>query len=223
MSTDIELPSHGKAVWGRTVGWFLAKVVWNTTVVGAHYVPADGPILLAANHTGVIDGPVLSGASPRPLHIMVKEEMFKGLMGAFLRSTGQIPVEREAGRSALAIARGVLKRGGAVGVFPEGTRGRGDASNARGGVAWLALNGGASVVPVAVLGTRRTGESVGAVPRFRRRLHVEFGPPVTVQREPGTTGKAAQESAQEVVRAALSAHVAQVSNRVGIPLPDDDM
>ena len=180
-------------------------------------------MLLAANHTGVLDGPLLHGVTPRPSHVLVKEEMFWGPIGWLLHAAGQIPVNRDdGGRTALTEALGVLKRGGLVGVFPEGNRGRGDATNARAGIAWLALNGHAPVVPVAVLGTRRTGESVNKVPMLRRRLAIEFGEPLVVERAPGTSGKAAIEAANEAIRVALAQLVDQASARSGIALPTDD-
>lgn len=215
------VPSPAGPAWSRWLGRILAQGVWATRVEGQHHVPADGPVVLAANHAGVVDGPVVVGVAPRPLHVLVKEEMFHGPVGLLLRSAGQIPLDRSGGRQALTTALGVLRRGGAVGVFPEGNRGRGDVTTARAGVAWLALNGHAPVVPVAVLGTRRTGEPVGAVPGFRRRLHVAFGAPVVVERAPGTTGKQALEDANEAVRTALAALVADTSARTGIALPAD--
>ena len=108
------------------------------------------------------------------------------------------------GRAALTSALGVLRRGGVVGVFPEGNRGRGDATSARAGIAWLALNGHAPVVPVAVLGTRRTGESVNHVPGLRRRLAIEFGEPLVVERAAGTSGRVALVQANEAIRVALA-------------------
>lgn len=221
MSGSVAAPGPAGPRWSRWVGRFLARVVWDTRVVGREHVPATGPVIVAANHLGVIDGPLVHGVVPRGTHILVKEEMFHGPVGLVLRAAGQIPVDRTGGRPALAAALAVLRRGGAVGIFPEGNRGRGDASTARAGVAWLAVNSGAPVVPVAVLGTRRTGESVGHLPGFRRRLHVEFGPPVVVERPAGTSGRAAVAHATEVLRTALGAHVLAVSARSGFALPDD--
>ena len=212
--------------WSRRIGRFLARVVWRTTVIGAERVPRTGPVLLSANHTGAIDGPVVHGVSPRGTHFLVKEEMFSalgGLVGVVLRAAGQIPVDRSGGRPALVAALGVLRRGGVVGIFPEGNRGRGDAATARAGVAWLAVATGAPVVPVAVLGTRRTGESIGHVPGPRRRLVVEFGEPVRLEPPGELSGRAAVGHAHEVLRAALSEHVRTVSERTGVPLPDDRM
>jgi 1-acyl-sn-glycerol-3-phosphate acyltransferase len=214
-------PSAAGPRWSRWVGRFLGRVVWDTRVIGADRVPTTGPVILAANHTGVVDGPLVHGVAPRPTHVLVKEEMFSGPLGLVLRAAGQIPVDRDGGRAALAAALTVLRRGDAVGIFPEGNRGRGDASNARAGVAWLAVTSGAPVVPVAVLGTRYTGEPVGHVPGPRRRLVVEFGEPVTLDRAPGTSGRAAVTHANEQLRVALADHVAAVSARTGVPLPGD--
>lgn len=215
------VPGPGGPRWSRWVGRFLARVVWDTRVAGRHHVPPTGPVILAANHIGVIDGPVVHGVTPRGTHVLVKDEMFTGPLGLVLRGAGQIPVDRSGGRAALAAAFGVLRRGGAVGIFPEGNRGRGDAAGARAGVAWLAVTSGAPVVPVAVLGTRRTGESVGHVPGPRRRLVIEFGAPVLLTKPPGVSGKVAVAQAAEELRTVLAAHVAEVSARTGVRLPDD--
>jgi len=217
-----DLPSPLGPRWSRWVGRFLARVVWNTSVVGRQNVPADGPVLLAANHTGVIDGPILLGVAPRGAHVLVKEEMFVGPLGWLLRAAGQISVDREGGRAALTTSLGVLKRGGVVGIFPEGNRGRGDATNARAGIAWLALNGHAPVVPVAVIGTRRTGESVNHVPGLRRRMVIEFGAPIVVERSATVTGREALVTANDAIRTALADLVTSASARSGLSLPTDD-
>ena len=216
------VPGAAGPRWSRWLGAFLARGVWSTRVVGAQPVPRTGPVIIAANHLGVVDGPVLLGATPRGLHVMVKEEMFTGPLGLLLRSAGQIPVDRDGGRAGLAAALGVLRRGGLVGIFPEGNRGRGDAASGRAGVAWLAVTSGAPVVPAAVLGTRRTGESVSHVPGLRRRLVVEFGEPVVLTREPGMSGREAVTRGNETLRAALADHVRAVSARSGLELPVDD-
>ncbi|NUU19624.1 1-acyl-sn-glycerol-3-phosphate acyltransferase [Cellulomonas humilata] len=221
MSTTVG-PSESGPRWARWIGRFLARVVWNTEVVGSHLVPTDGPVLFAANHTGIIDGPIVLGVSPRPSHMLVKSEMFWGPVGSVLRAAGQIPVEHDGGRSALNNALVVLRRGGVVGVFPEGNRGKGDAASARAGITWLALNAHAPVVPVAVLGTRRTGESVGHVPGLRRRLAIEFGAPLVLERAAGTSGRVALENANEAIRIALAQLVDGAVVRTGLALPTDD-
>ncbi|MDM7831110.1 lysophospholipid acyltransferase family protein [Cellulomonas edaphi] len=220
--SSADVPSPFGPRWSRWIGRFLARVVWNTEVVGREHVPASGPVLLAANHTGIVDGPILLGVAPRPAHVLVKEEMFVGPVGWVLRRAGQISVDRDGGRAALSAALGVLRRGGVVGIFPEGNRGRGDASNARAGIAWLALNGHAPVVPVAVLGTRRTGESVNRLPGLRRRLTVEFGAPIVVERTGAATGREALVTANDAIRTALADLVTHASRRSGLALPTDE-
>lgn len=219
--TGVAAPGPAGPRWSRWVGRFLARVVWDTRVVGAERVPPTGPVILAANHIGVVDGPLVHGVVRRGTHLLVKQEMFHGVVGLVLRAAGQIPVDRLNGRPALATALAVLRRGGAVGIFPEGNRGRGDAAEARAGVAWLAVTSGAPVVPVAVLGTRRTGESVHHVPRPRRRFVIEFGDPVDPTPPEGLRGRAAVTYAREVLQTALAEHVDAVSRRTGVALPDD--
>ena len=80
----------------------------------------------------------------------------------------------------------------------------------------------ARVVPVAVLGTRRTGEGVNRIPGMRRRLVVRFGEPFAVERVPGVSGKRALEDANERIRAALSELVVDTVARTGVALPTDD-
>lgn len=214
------VPSAAGPAWGRWLGRFLARVVWETRATGAQRVPADGPVVLAANHVALIDGPVLIGVAPRPLHIITKQELFHGPVGWVLARAGQIPVDRANGRAALASGLGVLRRGGAVGIFPEGTRGRGEVSEVRAGAAWLAVHGEAPLVPVAILGTRRTGESPGRLPGLRRVLHVEFGDPLA----PATGGSARDRIAatSAALRDAMAELVARVEARTGVTLPADD-
>ena len=197
----------------------VGRAAWSIQVDGADRVPTTGPVVLAANHLGVMDGPLVHTMAPRPPRILVKSEMFRGLLGAILRSAGQIPVDRASSRSGLEAARGVLRAGGVVGIFPEGNRGRGDGASVRAGVAWLAVQGGAPVVPVAVLGTRHTGEPTGHVPGFRRRLVVEFGEPIAP-----VSAASARESVRltaDAVAAALVAHVSESAVRHGVELPVD--
>lgn len=216
-----QVPSTRGPVWARPVGRFLAHVVWNAHVTGTEHVPTTGPVVLAANHVAALDGPLLVGTSPRPLHVLVKAEAFRGPLGALLRAAGQIPVDRDMARPALQAALGVLRRGGAVGIFPEGTRGAGTVTQARAGAAWLAVNAGATVVPVALLGARRLGDPPGsAVPPPRRDLHVQFGPPVDVTGHGGSR-RAAIDRAAAAVRDALADLVVSAQERTGVLLPTD--
>jgi 1-acyl-sn-glycerol-3-phosphate acyltransferase len=204
------------------VGWLLDHVVYRTSVTGRANVPASGPVIFAGNHISFLDGPVMFGATPRPMHILVKKELFTGFLGRVLTASGQLAVDRAGDRAALHKARRMLESGRCVGILPEGTRGSGEASAINNGVAWLALNSGATVVPVAILGTRISGENLDAVPRLRRRLHVSFGGALNVSRRPGETGRVSMDRAGTEIRAALARHVQEAVAGSGQPLPHAD-
>ena len=214
------VPSPAGPSWARWVGRFLGRVVWNAQVVGRERVPSEGPVVLAANHVTLIDGPMLIGLAPRPLHIITKQEMFHGPVGTVLTWAGQIPVDRSNGRAALQSALGVLRRDGAVGILPEGNRGRGTVEGVRAGAAWLGVHGDAAMVPVAIVGTRLTGESLGHIPGLRRRLYVEFGDPI----RPSDGGPARERigATSERLRDAMAALVDGAQGRSGLALPADD-
>ncbi len=217
----MRVPSSRGPMWSRRAGWLLGHVWWNTTVVGAENLPRTGPVVLAANHVSIIDGPLLHGVVPRGTHILVKKEMFRGPVGAILRAAGQIPVDRSSGRSALEAALAVLRRGDAVGIFPEGNRGSGQVDSVRAGVAWLAVQSQAPVVPVAVLGTRRTGESLGHIPGPRRRLVVELGAPIQAPSGSGVSRREAVATTADLVAEAMARQVRDAAQRHGLPLPLD--
>jgi len=214
-------PSPWGPRWSRWVGRFLARVYWNTEVKGRDNIPATGPVLVLANHIGLIDGPVVHGVIPRPSHFLITARMMDGPLGIFLKPAAQIRVEG-AGRTALAQALAVLERGGVVGVFPEGHRGAGTADQTYGGAAWLAVRSGASVVPAAVVGTRNTGESVNIWPRPRRRMLVAFGPAVQLEPPAGLTGRGRQEWAAEQVDQMLVTHLREALAHTDLALPTDE-
>ena len=216
------VPSGWTMSWSRPVGWILDHLVYRTTVTGRDNVPTGGPVIFAGNHISFLDGPVMFGASPRPMHILVKQEMFKGFLGRVLTASGQLPVDRSGDRAALQRCKDVLDAGRCVGILPEGTRGSGTADGINGGVAWLALNSGAPVVPVAILGTRTGDEHLDYVPRPGRRFHVSFGPALTLARRAGDTGRASMDRAAQDIRAALAGHVRDAIQLSGQPLPFAD-
>lgn len=206
------------------LGRVLFAAAYRVTVDGRERVPARGPVVFVGNHVGVLDGPLLPAVAPRPTSVLIKREMFAGPLGRFLRYIGHIPVTRGAAdRAALTAAVAVLHSGGSVGIFPEGTRGRGDVAAVQQGAAWLALQGHAPVVPVAFLGTRATGASTGSLPPWRSRLVVEFGEPVDVAAaDSGLSGRQRLVVATETVRHTLASHVVAAARRHAMPLPEDD-
>ncbi len=218
-----EAPGPRGALVGHGIGAVLFRTAWRGRSYGSVNVPEDGPVIYAANHAGFMDGPLVFGLAPRPLHFIVKKEMFHGPIGWLITTVGQIPIDRSvADRGALTAALTVLKRDGCVGIFPEGRRGRGDVAEANAGTVWLALASGAPVVPVAVLGTRRTGQSISGFPPPLRRVATVFGAPITLERPAGVPRKQAMTDLTEELRLRLAAHVLDASERLNLPLPADD-
>nr|WP_243399871.1 lysophospholipid acyltransferase family protein [Arthrobacter glacialis] len=204
------------------MGRVLDHVVYKTTVHGRENIPTAGPIVFAANHLSYLDGPVMVGAANRYMHVMVRHDMFKGFLGGVLHASGQIPVNRAGDRAALQHAKAVLDRNDCVGILPEGTRGTGDAASMNSGVAWLALNSSAVVVPVAILGTRVGDEHRDKIPAPRRHLHVVFGEAMTIEREPGVSGRVSMDRATDAIRLRLAAHIAAAIADTGQDLPADE-
>jgi len=152
---------------------------WEIHQRGEHHVPKEGPAILASNHIGWLDGPILFLKAPRPAHALVKSEAFVGRIGKLLTYAGQIKIVR--GRTdvgALRTAADALAAEQAVIVYPEGTRGDGELRQIKPGLAWLALVSGAPVVPVAIFGTREPGADSESRPARGARIDVVYGEPI---------------------------------------------
>ena len=153
---------------------WLIRRRWRITVHHARLVPPTGGVLLAANHVGLIDGPLLAAYAPRPVHALTKSEMFDGRAGGFLRATGQIPLDRFApDPGAIRSSLRVIRDGGVVGIFPEGTRSSGELDRFHHGAAYLALVTGAPVLPVTLIGTR--GSASSSLPERGAAIDIVFG------------------------------------------------
>ncbi|MDT0310392.1 lysophospholipid acyltransferase family protein [Streptomyces sp. DSM 44917] len=201
-------PGPRGAATGRRLAGGAVRAAYRARALGAWRVPPAGPVILAVNHTHNVDGPLLMGLAPRPVHFLIKREAFVGPLGAFLRGIGQIGIDRHAAdRPAVLAALGVLERGGALGIFPEGTRTAGDFAAIRTGLAYFALRSGASIVPVAIFGSERPGRLIRALPPLRGRVDVVFGDPFAVGAPGGRRTRAALDGATARVQERLAAHV----------------
>ena len=158
----------------------LFSTYFRLRVFNAERVPQNGSVLLAANHESFLDPPLVGASLSRPINFLARDTLFRfPLVGAVLRSWNSVPVDRDGGGSTG--LRQILDRllaGGAIIVFPEGTRTRdGRLQPARSGVGLVVVKSQAPVVPVRVFGTY---QAFGRHVRFPRpcRLAVKFGVPM---------------------------------------------
>jgi 1-acyl-sn-glycerol-3-phosphate acyltransferase len=155
--------------------------------LGRPNIPAHGPAIIASNHRSFFDPFVIGTMARRPMYYVAKRELFEmhPVIGWLLNALGAFPVDRGAGdTSMIDTARELLARGELVLIFPEGTRTRpGGLGRARRGVGRLALETGAPVVPVAIIGT----EAIRRGWRIRpHRVRVRAGRPLEFAAEEST-------------------------------------
>jgi 1-acyl-sn-glycerol-3-phosphate acyltransferase len=166
----------------------LFRVLWRPTVQGRDHIPSSGPLIVASNHLSFIDSIVIPLVVPRKVVFLAKAEYWEGRSPAswprrlFFALFEAVPVQREQQQDAQAsldLARQVLERGHAFGIYPEGTRSRdGRLYRGRTGVGWLAMAAQARVVPVGLVGTDAVQPIGVTVPRVRRGVTIRFGEPV---------------------------------------------
>jgi len=135
---------------------FFLKFYFRASRAGYEQIPASGAAIIASNHRSFFDPFVIGTMSRRPIYYVAKSELFRNpVLAWFISALGGFPVERGTGdRDAIHTAKELLARGELVLIFPEGTRTRpGPLAKPKRGVGRLALESGAPVIPVAIIGT----------------------------------------------------------------------
>ena len=175
----------------------LLKGIFRPRVEGLEQVPRSGPVILACNHLSFSDSIFTPLLVKRRVTFVAKAEYFTGkgikgrLMRQFFLGTGTIPVDRSGGKAAQAALDTLLKvlRSGEVaGIYPEGTRSPdGRLYRGKTGVARLALESGALVVPVALLNTDRIQPAGKLIPTVMP-VRIRFGRPLDFSRYAAAKG-----------------------------------
>lgn len=165
----------------------ILRFLFRVRVEGLEHVPASGAAILASNHLSFCDSIFLPLVLRRRVTFVAKAEYFDDPKTAwFFRSVGQIPIRRGGGSAAqraLESANGVLAAGGLFGIYPEGTRSDdGRLHKGHTGVARLAMQSRAPVLPVAMVGTREAQPIGQVIPRFFMPIAVRIGQPITFER-----------------------------------------
>lgn len=166
------------------IGWCLFRLVYATyfrwRVFHPERVPLTGSVILASNHLSFLDPPLVGAGLRRGINYMARKTLFRypGI-GALLRSWNAVPVDRDGGSaSGLKEILDRLKRGGAIIMFPEGTRSLdGRLQPGRSGIGLAIIKSDAPVIPVRVFGTF---EAYGKGVKFPRphRIQVKYGQPM---------------------------------------------
>lgn len=164
--------------WGFKLFTFFMrpyfKLIYNPKIIGAENIPAEGPVVIAGNHVHILDQCHAINATKRAINFMAKREYFEGGFTWFFKFTGCIPVNRNGTDfEAIKAGLGVLKKGGAIGIFPEGTRNKTDAfiQPFKSGAAAMAKKTDAYIVPFGITGDYK----------FRsKNLVARFGEPFKV-------------------------------------------
>jgi 1-acyl-sn-glycerol-3-phosphate acyltransferase len=170
------------------LGWLsfraLYRFYFGWRVYNPERVPKAGPVILAANHQSYLDPPLVGAGLKRGINYLAREDLFRfPVVGWVLHSWQAVPVDREGGGAAG--LRAILDRllaGGAIILFPEGTRSRdGTLQPARSGIGLTVIKSTAPVIPVRVFGTYAAYGRHLRIPRPRHRVAVKYGLPMNFE------------------------------------------
>ena len=200
----------------RRFAALLLRVLFRIDIRGLEHLPKTGPVLIAGNHTGWLDGPLVQRLLPRPCSFLVKSELYDTPFKPFLEFSRQIPIRRGApDRTALRRALDVLAGGGVLGVFPEGTRGVGALETVQHGIGYIALraqDAGAPcpIIPVVCTGTAEALPKGAKMVKFRTPISIVFGETFTLDVQGNPRARSTVAAAAEQIRVHLLDHLETV-------------
>jgi 1-acyl-sn-glycerol-3-phosphate acyltransferase len=208
----------------KAIAGAFARRVYKPVVTGTENIPASGPVVAASNHLGIFDSVFFPVSIDRKVHFLGKQEYFSGpgvkgrVVRWFMNGVGVIPVDRSGGRNADASIKAgveVLRRGELVCIYPEGTRSPdGRLYKGKTGVARLALEGGATVVPVAMSGLHEANPPGTFLPRRGVDIACRIGEPIDLSPWAGRSGDS--DVLREVTDLIMS-RIAELSDQVHVP------
>jgi len=175
----------------------ILRLLFRPDVQGLENIPSKGPAILASNHLSFSDSIFLPLMVPRRVTFLAKSEYFtgKGVKGMlsrwFFRGAGQVPIDRTSGtaaRDALDTGTRILGEGKLLGIYPEGTRSPdGRLYRGKTGLARMALESGAAVIPLVMIDTEKIQPIGKKIPRIHK-VHIRVGVPLDFSRYEGMSG-----------------------------------
>jgi len=205
-------------------GWLFFRALFSFyfrwRLFNAERVPLAGPVILAPNHCSYIDPPLVGAGVRRQISFLARDNIFHvPILASILRSWEVVPVDRDGGTG-----RGLkeilhrLEQGGAIILFPEGTRSRhGDLNPARSGIGLTVIKSGAPVVPARVFGTRDAFGPHHRLPR-PRRLAVKYGKPMWFQALRAEAANCSKQRLKEIYQQVADEIMAEIARLE--PRPD---
>ena len=195
-------------------------LIFRPKVSGLRHVPSNGPVIIASNHLSFSDSIFMPLVVPRNVTFLAKSEYFTspGLKGFIKKITfialGQVPVDRSGGkRSEAALLTGLklLKDNHCIGIYPEGTRSPdGRLYKGRTGIARMAIESGAPIIPVAMFNTAAIQPTGQVVPKVRR-VEMVFGEPMYF------TGDSTDQAVLRAATNQLMEKIAELSKQEYVP------
>ncbi len=195
----------------KSIGWPLFRVLFAVEYHGVENIPARGAVIIAGNHPSYLDPVLVLLPVKRRIRFMAWDALFKvPVLGQLIRAFGSFPVDirKGKGESAFREAVKVLDSGDALGIFPEGQRSeQGPMGELRTGVARLAIETGAAIVPVTIGGAYRAWPKWKLLPK-PAKIIVKYHPPIQLDETDRTARRDDKEFHQQVM-----ASVAESINR----------
>lgn len=186
--TDSPIPNTKLYSIIRHAATWYFNTFYDYTQSGLEHIPSDGPVIFAANHVSFYDPPAIGACHDRQINYFARDTLFKGLFGKYLVKIGTIPVARENAeiKSLKAIFKS-LKRGGAVAIYPEGTRSAdGQLAEPKPGAGMIACKSKATVIPTRLFGTYEVFGRKDKAPKLGGHIHIAYGAPMTSEEiDPG--------------------------------------
>jgi 1-acyl-sn-glycerol-3-phosphate acyltransferase len=190
-----------RAYW---CGWRSFRLVFATyfrwRVFNPERVPLTGPVILASNHASYFDPPLVGAGVRRQINFLARDNIFHvPVLAAILRSWEVVPVDRDGGTGrGLKQILNRLEKGGAIILFPEGTRSRhGELNPARSGIGLTVIKSACPVVPVRVFGTHKAYGPHRLVPR-PFQLMVKYGKPRLFEKERAEAAICSKQRVKEI-------------------------
>ncbi len=188
----------------KCICWIIFKLIFRQKVTGQQNIPQDGPFIIVANHSSLLD-PVILGVSIKPKIIFVAAAYLFEIrwLGYLLRKANSIPVQRENDIKAIKQSLKILQQGGVLGIFPEGGIDR-QKNNlpVRAGAAYLATKVGVPIVPIKIKGADKVLPRGAKFIRSLNKIEVEIKKPIYCSRQTNKN--------KEIIKRAVESYIKEI-------------